>query len=161
MLKTCERQLRTWRNSLVKSFLYTSQLARRMGWGEGRPLVSQTLLTWHQCYLRHADNASVRDIVDAVSAAFQTPLKYKSDNSDSDHESLNLKGTVQWDCLLPIFSLMDSSQAPYSVFRDFSNLASSQWDIHDFFIDSPLSFISESRHSSYCLLRRIVTFCII
>jgi hypothetical protein len=40
MLKTCERQLRTWRNSLLKSFLYTLQLARRMGWGEGRPLVS-------------------------------------------------------------------------------------------------------------------------
>jgi hypothetical protein len=123
--------------------------------------VSQTLLTWHQCYLRHADDASVRDSVDAVSAAFQTPLEYKSDNADSDHESLKLKGTVQWDCLLPIFSLMDSSQAPYSVFRDFSNLASSQWDIRDFFIDSPLLFISESRYSSYCLLRRVATLRII
>jgi hypothetical protein len=38
MLKTCERQLCTQCNSLLQSFLYTSQLARRMGWGDGRTL---------------------------------------------------------------------------------------------------------------------------
>ncbi len=39
-------------------------------------------------------------------------------------ELLALKGTVQRDFLPPIFSLIDSSQAIYSVYKDFSNLAS-------------------------------------
>jgi hypothetical protein len=46
------------------------------------------------------------------------------------------KGTVQRDFLSPIFSLMESSQAPYSVFKDFSNLASNSVRYSRFFIDS-------------------------
>jgi hypothetical protein len=49
-----------------------------------------------------------------------------------------LKGTVQRDFLPPIFSLMDSSQAPYSVFKDFPNLASNSVRYSRFLIDSPL-----------------------
>jgi hypothetical protein len=49
-----------------------------------------------------------------------------------------LKGTVQRDFLPPSFSLMDSSQATYSVFKDFSNLASNSVRYSGFLIDSPL-----------------------
>ncbi len=49
-----------------------------------------------------------------------------------------IKGTVQQDFLPPIFSLMDSSRAIYSVFKDFSNLASNSVRYSRFFIDSPL-----------------------
>ncbi len=50
---------------------------------------------------------------------------------------------------------MDSSQAPYSVFIDFSNLASNSRRYSRFFIDSLLLFIAESQFSSYCLIRRV------
>ncbi len=72
-----------------------------------------------------------------------------------------LKGTVQWDFLSEIFSLMESSQAPYSVFKDFSNLASNSVRYSRFLIDSPQYFIPESSYSPYCLLRRVVTLRII
>jgi hypothetical protein len=71
------------------------------------------------------------------------------------------KGTVQLDFLSPIFSLMESSQAPLSVFNDFSNLASNSVRYSGFLIDSPQYFIAESPYSPYCLLRRIVTLRII
>jgi hypothetical protein len=71
------------------------------------------------------------------------------------------KGTVQRDFLSPIFSLMESSQAPYSVFKDFLNLASNSVRYSRFLIDSPQSFIAESPYSPYCLLRRVVTLRII
>jgi hypothetical protein len=70
---------------------------------------------------------------------------------------LLLKGTVQRDLLSPIFSLIESSQAPYSVFNDFSNLASNSVRYSRFLIDSPQYFISESPYSLYCLLQRVVT----
>ncbi len=70
---------------------------------------------------------------------------------------LYIKGTVQRDFLSPIFSLMESSQAPYSVFKDFSTLASNSRRYSRFFIDSPQYFIAESPNSPYCLLRRVVT----
>jgi hypothetical protein len=72
-----------------------------------------------------------------------------------------LKGTVQRDFLSPIFSLIESSQAPYSVFKDFSNLASNSVGYSRFLIDSPQYFIAESPYSPYCLLRRVVTLRII
>ncbi len=68
-----------------------------------------------------------------------------------------LKGTVQRDFLPPIFSQMDFSQAPYSVFKDFSNLASNSRRYSRFLIDSPLLFIAESQYSPYCLERRVAT----
>jgi hypothetical protein len=68
-----------------------------------------------------------------------------------------LKGTVQRDFLPPIFSQMDCSQAPYSVFKDFSNLASNSRRYSRFLIDSPLLFIAESQYSAYCLVRRVAT----
>jgi hypothetical protein len=61
-----------------------------------------------------------------------------------------LKGTVQQDFLPPICSQMDSSQAPYSVFKDFSNLASKSRRYLQFLIDSSLLFIAESRYSPFC-----------
>jgi hypothetical protein len=72
-----------------------------------------------------------------------------------------LKGTVQWDFLSQIFSLMESSQALYSVFKDFSNLASNSVRYSRFLIDSLQYFIPESPCSPYCLLRRVVTLRII
>jgi hypothetical protein len=72
-----------------------------------------------------------------------------------------LKGTVQRDFLSPIFSRMESSQAPYTVFKDFSNLASNSVRYSRFLIDSPQYFIAESPYSPYCLLRRVVTLRII
>ncbi len=71
------------------------------------------------------------------------------------------KGTVQRDFLSPIFSLMESSQAPYSVFKDFQNLAPNSVRYSRFFIDSPQYFIAESPYSPYCLLRRVMTLRII
>ncbi len=71
------------------------------------------------------------------------------------------KGTVQRDFLPPIFSLTDSSQAPYSVFKDFSNLASNLVRYSQFLIDSPLSFIADSWYSLYGILRRVATLRII
>jgi hypothetical protein len=71
------------------------------------------------------------------------------------------KGTVQRDFLSPIFSLMESSQAPYSVFKNFSNLALNSVRYSRFLIDSPQYFIAESPYSPYCLLRRVVTLRII
>ncbi len=68
-----------------------------------------------------------------------------------------LKGTVQRDFYLRFFSQMDFSQAPYSVFKDFSNLASNSRRYSQFFIDSPLLFIAESQYSPYCLIRRVAT----
>ncbi len=68
-----------------------------------------------------------------------------------------LKGTVQRDFLPPIFSQMDCSQAPYSVFKDFSNLASNLRRYLRFFIDSPLLFLAQSQYSPYCLVRRVAT----
>jgi hypothetical protein len=70
---------------------------------------------------------------------------------------LSFKGTVQRDFLPPIFSQMDFSQAPYSVFKDFSNLASNSRRYSRFLIDSPLLFIAESWYSPYCLVRRVAT----
>jgi hypothetical protein len=70
---------------------------------------------------------------------------------------LYLKGTVQRDFLPPFFSQIDFSQAPYSVFKDFSNLASNSKRYSRFLIDSPLLFIAESRYSPYCLIRRVAT----
>ncbi len=61
----------------------------------------------------------------------------------------------------PIFTLMDSSQATYSVFKDFSNLASNSVRYSQFLIDSALYFKVESRYSLNCLLRRVVTLRII
>ncbi len=75
--------------------------------------------------------------------------------------ALKLKGTVQRDFLSPIFSLMESSQAPYSLFNDFSNLASNSVRYSRFLIDSPQYFIAESPDSPYYLLRRVVTLRII
>ncbi len=49
------------------------------------------------------------------------------------------------------------SQASYSVFKDFSNLASNLRRYSRFFIDSPLLFIAESECSPYCLIRRVET----
>jgi hypothetical protein len=72
-------------------------------------------------------------------------------------QRLTLKGTVQRDFLPPIFSQMDFSQAPYSVFKDFSNLASNSRRYSRFLIDSPLLFIAESQYSPYCLVRRVAT----
>ncbi len=72
-----------------------------------------------------------------------------------------IKGTVQRDFLSPIFSLMESSQAPHSVFKDFSNLASNSVRYFRFLIDSPQYFIAESPYSPYCLLWRVVTLRII
>ncbi len=68
-----------------------------------------------------------------------------------------VKGTVQRDFLPPIFSQMDFSQTPYSVFKDFSNLASNSRRYSRFFIDSPLLFIAESQYSPYCLMHRVAT----
>ncbi len=48
------------------------------------------------------------------------------------------KGTVQRDFLPPIFSLIDSSQAPYSAFKGFPNLASNSERYSRFLIDSLL-----------------------
>jgi hypothetical protein len=72
-------------------------------------------------------------------------------------QRLTLNGTVQQDFLPSIFSQMDSSQAPYSVFKDFSNLALNSRRYSRFFIDSPLLFIAESQYSPYCLIRRVAT----
>jgi hypothetical protein len=63
--------------------------------------------------------------------------------------------------LPPIFSQMGSSQAPYSVFKDFSNLASNSMRYSRFFIDSPLLFTAESLYSPYCLLQTVATLRII
>ncbi len=73
----------------------------------------------------------------------------------------NLEGTVQRDFLSPIFSLMESSQVPFSVFNDFSNLASNLVRYSRFLIDSRQYFIAESPYSLYCLLWRVVTLRII
>jgi hypothetical protein len=70
---------------------------------------------------------------------------------------IDVKGTVQRDFLPQIFSQMDFSQALYSVFKDFSNLASNLRRYSRFLIDSPLLFIAESRYSLYCLVRRVAT----
>jgi hypothetical protein len=70
---------------------------------------------------------------------------------------LYLKGTVQRDFLPLFFSQIDFSQAPYSVFKDFSNLASNSRRYSRFLIDSPLLFIAESRYSLHCLIRRVAT----
>jgi hypothetical protein len=59
--------------------------------------------------------------------------------------------------LPPIFSQMDFSQAPYLVFKDFSNLASNSRRYSRFFIDFPLLFIVESQYSPYCLIRGVAT----
>ncbi len=69
------------------------------------------------------------------------------------------KGTVQRDFLPPIFSQMEFSQAPYSVFKDFPNLhvASNLRRYSRFLIDSPPLFIAESQYSPYCLVRRVAT----
>jgi hypothetical protein len=56
---------------------------------------------------------------------------------------------------------MESSQAPYSIFNDFSNLASNSVRYSRFLIDSPQYFIVESPHSPYCLPWRVVTLRII
>jgi hypothetical protein len=56
---------------------------------------------------------------------------------------------------------MESSQAPYSVFNDFSNLALNSVRYSRFLIDSAQYFIVESPYSPYCLLRRVVTLHII
>ncbi len=80
---------------------------------------------------------------------------------DFTKSAVILKGTVQRDFLSPIFSLMESSQAPYSVFKDFSNLASNSVRYSRLLIDSPQYFIAESPYSLYCLLRRVVTLRII
>jgi hypothetical protein len=56
---------------------------------------------------------------------------------------------------------MESSQAPFSVFNDFSNLASNSVRYSRFLIDSPQYFTAESPYSPYCLLRRVVTLRII
>ncbi len=56
---------------------------------------------------------------------------------------------------------MESSQAPYSVFKEFSNFASNSVRYSRFLIDSPQYFIAESPYSPYCLLRRDVTLRII
>jgi hypothetical protein len=69
----------------------------------------------------------------------------------------NIKGTVQRDFLPLFFSQMDFSQAPYSVFKDFPNLASNSKRYSRFLIDSPLLFIAESQYSAYCLIRRVAT----
>jgi hypothetical protein len=55
-----------------------------------------------------------------------------------------LKGTVQRDFLSPIFSLMESSQAPYLVFNDFSNFASNSVRYSQFLIDSAVFYSGES-----------------
>jgi hypothetical protein len=69
----------------------------------------------------------------------------------------SIKRTVQRDFLPPIFSQMDFSQAPHSVFKDFSNLTSNLRRYSRFLIDSPLLLIAESRYSLYCLIRRVAT----
>ncbi len=51
---------------------------------------------------------------------------------------VSFKGTVERDFFSPIFSLMDSSQATYSVFKDLSNLASNSVRYSRFLIDSLL-----------------------
>ncbi len=56
----------------------------------------------------------------------------------------HIKGTGQRDFLPPIFSLMDSSQATYSIFKDFSNLASNSVRYSQFFINSAKIFSRES-----------------
>ncbi len=56
---------------------------------------------------------------------------------------------------------MDSFQAPYSVFKDISKLASNSMRYSTFFIDSPLLFIMESQYAPHCLLRKVATLCII
>jgi hypothetical protein len=71
-----------------------------------------------------------------------TPPSYLNDSP--------FKGTFQQDFLPPIFSQMDSFQAPYSVFKDFLNLASNLRRYSRFFIHSPLLFILESPYSLYC-----------
>jgi hypothetical protein len=53
--------------------------------------------------------------------------------------------------------LFHFSQATYSVFKDFSNLASNSRRYSQFFIDSPLLFIAESQYSSYCFIPRVAT----
>jgi hypothetical protein len=78
------------------------------------------------------------------------------------HESLfemELKGQSRF--LPPIFSQMDFSKAPYSVFKDFSNLVSNSMRYLRFFIDSLLLFIAESRYSPYCVIQRVATLHII
>ncbi len=71
-----------------------------------------------------------------------TPPSYLNDSP--------FKGTFQRDFLPPICSQMDSFQAPYSVFKDFLNLASNLRRYSRFFIHSPLLFILESPYSLYC-----------
>jgi hypothetical protein len=53
-------------------------------------------------------------------------------------KNAQLKGTVQRYFLSPIFALMDSSQATYSVYKDFLNLASNSVRYSQFLIESPL-----------------------
>jgi hypothetical protein len=61
-----------------------------------------------------------------------------------------LKGAVHEDFLLPIISLMGSSQDLFSVSEDISKLAS---NLKRYL----LSFIRESLYSPYCLMWRITT----
>ncbi len=93
-----------------------------------------------------------------------TPKNFKFNKSQNfsipgavSCESILLKGTVQRDFLPPIFSQMDCSQAPYSIFKDFSNLASNSRRYSRFLIDSPLLFTAESQYSPYCLVHRVAT----
>ncbi len=72
-----------------------------------------------------------------------------------------IKGTVQRDFFTSAFSQMDSSQASYLVFKDFSNLAFNSMRQQQFLIDSPLLSIAESLYSPYRLLRRVATLRII
>jgi hypothetical protein len=62
----------------------------------------------------------------------------KTESSFSAKFGAIFKGTVQRDLLSPIFSLMDSSQAIYSGFKNFSNLALNSVRYSRFLIDSPL-----------------------
>ncbi len=72
-------------------------------------------------------------------------IRFRNSQWRQIHEGLALfKGTVQRDFLTPIFSQMDSSQALYSVFKDYSNLASNSMRYSRFFIDFLLLFIAES-----------------
>ncbi len=73
---------------------------------------------------------------------------------------LSLKG-LPTRFLPPIFLQMDSSQASYSVFKDFPNLASNLLRYLKIFIDSLLLFIVESLYSLYSLLRRVATLRIV
>jgi hypothetical protein len=72
----------------------------------------------------------------------------------------SLKGIVQRDFLPLIFCWNGLFASSLLGNWCFWNLTSIPGNIHDFYIDSPLSFVAESQYSPYCFMWRVVTPCV-